>query len=106
MITLLINHGGRPSLLVTPQLAQTSTGSLHADVYIKMLGVAWTLLLLVVPSLCFNHWMVTEDGKIEYQVQGAVYEGEWHVRICIVSAEDRLLVASEYSTLLLFCTDN
>jgi len=31
-------------------------------------GVLWMLLTLLVPSsLCFNHWMVTEDGKIEYQ---------------------------------------
>ena len=62
-------------VLVTPQSAQTSTSSLDADVYIKMLGVVWTLLLLVAPSLCFNHWMVTEDGKIEYQVQWLCMRG-------------------------------
>lgn len=70
-----------------------------------MLGVAWTLLLLVPPSLCFNHWMVTEEGKIEYQVPGAVCEGEWHIGICTVSAEARPLVDSEYNTLILFRTD-
>lgn len=37
--------------------------------------VAKVYLLLasvLVPALCFNHWVVTEDGKIEYQVSSFV----------------------------------
>ena len=30
-------------------------------------------LLFLPGGLCFNHWVVTEDGKIEYQVRGMVH---------------------------------
>lgn len=44
---------------------------------VKMQGCLlwWTLLMVVQifpPSRCFNHWVVTEDGKIEHQVQMGV----------------------------------
>ncbi len=63
--------------------------------------VAKVYLLLasvLVPALCFNHWVVTEDGKIEYQVSSLVarlaytlqrilhvqsrYVIVWLIRIC------------------------
>ena len=27
------------------------------------------------PSTCFNHWVVTEDGKIEHQVRNRLFGG-------------------------------
>lgn len=36
-------------------------------------STVWRILLLQVlilrAGLCFNHWVVTEDGKIEHQVR-------------------------------------
>jgi len=46
-------------------------------------------LLLLRLGWCFNHWVVTEDGKIEYQVKVLVRRGN----------SDRLVVKKGLSVL-------
>ena len=46
---------------------------MQVRVGMEIMNTVWWVSVLLSslfsPSLCFNHWVVTEDGKIEHQVR-------------------------------------
>lgn len=58
-------------------------GSSSLEEMVAFSVVWWTTTLLVIPCcLCFNHWVVTEDGKIEHQVRDPCSGGVSRCRAC------------------------